>query len=57
MKKKYIHPEIDIVLIATNGVLAGSGGGPGAGDQSNPGMGGGGAREWQDFDLFDDEES
>jgi hypothetical protein len=57
MKKKYIQPSTkEVMLMQKTQLMAGSGG-PGAGEQHNPGMGGG-SRLYRDFedDEEDDEE-
>ncbi len=53
MKKTYIKPESDLILFNSFQLLAGSG--PNANDQENPGLGGGGAREFFDFDEFEND--
>ena len=50
MKKVYMKPALeDFMLEQRSQLLAGSG--PGAGDQGNPGMsGGGGSRSFEEFE-------
>ena len=49
MKKVYMKPALeDFILEQRSQLLAGSG--PGAGDQGNPGMGGGGSRSFEEFE-------
>ena len=57
MKKIYIQPSIkEVMLMEESQLMAGSGG-PTAGDQSNPGMGGsGGGGSSRRFEAFDDDE-
>lgn len=56
MKKIYIQPSIkEVMLMEESQLMAGSGG-PTAGDQSNPSMGGSGSRRYRSFDDDEDEE-
>ena len=55
MKKTYIQPTVEVFMTVTQyQLLAGSG--PGAGDQIDPGLGGGGARELFDFEDAGDDQ-
>lgn len=54
MKKTYIQPTMEVFKTVTRyQLLAGSG--PGAGDQTDPGLEGGSAREFFDFEDFVDD--
>ncbi len=52
MKKNYQQPIIEVIKIEANNILAGSG--PGGGAPEDPGVGG--SREWDETDLFGDED-
>ena len=55
MKKKYLQPYLKVLMLKQHAqILAGSGG-PTAGDQNNPGVGGG-SRRYRSFDDDEDEE-
>jgi hypothetical protein len=50
MKKEYLRPEIQVVPISTSSVICAS---PGAGEQSDPSIGGGGGAP----EFFSEDES
>ncbi len=55
MKKIYVKPACREFMLEQHSQLLAGSGGPTAGDQNNPGMGGG-SRRYRSFDDDEDEE-
>lgn len=56
MKKIYVKPACREFMLEQHSQLMAGSGGPTAGDQNNPGMGGVGSRRYRSFDDDEDEE-